>query len=489
MTPSQLNRLARDLLEGSFGQIWLEAEVSGFTRAASGHWYFTLKDARAQIRCAMFKGANRALANPPINGDQVQARGKVSLFEARGDFQFIIDRLQPAGLGAILRAFEALKAKLASEGLFAADRKRPLPRIPNRIAIVSSAKGAAIADVLSILGRRWPLLSVDLYPTNVQGNEAAAEMRDALNAIAARGAHYDLVLLTRGGGAREDLLPFDDEALARVIAAQPQPVVSAVGHEIDFTIADLAADLRAPTPSAGAELIAPDAVAVSQMLDQQQRRIRRGLENHQRAAQQRQDLAASRLAALSPDAQLKHWRQSLRADRQLLGQLFSSRLAAEQRLLARLHARVQTRWPAHRLHANSARLQRLNQRLSALAERWSKQRRRGIATSFARLTQVPLANRLHARRAIVNDTGARLPRLLQRLQQLRSARLQRLHQAIENLGPNRVLARGYALLIDPNSRLPVRSVAELTLAQALRARLVDGEVDLNVTSLRKPRRS
>ena len=474
MTPSQLNRLARDLLEGSFAQIWIEAEVSGFTRAASGHWYFTLKDSRAQLRCAMFRTANRAVADQPQNGDQVQARGKISLFEARGDFQFIIDRLQPAGLGAILRAFEALKARLAAEGLFAAERKRPLPRIPNRIAVVSSAKGAAIHDVLAILSRRWPLLEVDLYATAVQGTDASAEIRQALAAIAARGSRYDLVLLTRGGGAREDLLPFDDELLARAIASQPQPVISAVGHEIDFTIADLAADLRAPTPSAAAELIVPDASALAMTLEQRRRRLQRDLEICLSQLSQRHDQAGARLHSRSPQRDLAQLRQRLSNQLQRTRQIGHAQLEHRLRLLERLRARLQGHWPAHRLELNRSRMTRLSQRWSQLAARWSRTYRSETDTRWQRLSRVPIRIRIEALNRELRVHRNRLPGLLVRVQTQRAQRLADLARSLEGLGPNSVLARGYALLIDPGSGALIRSVSQLPPEQPVEARLIDG---------------
>lgn len=480
MTPSQLNRLARDLLEGSFGQLWIEAEISGFTRAASGHWYFTLKDSRAQLRCAMFRGANQSVATTPGNGDQIQARGKVSLFEARGDFQFIIDRLQPAGLGAILRAFEALKASLEAEGLFAPERKRPLPKFPNRVAIVSSAKGAAIHDVLSIIARRWPLLAVDLYSTTVQGNEAAADIRTALKAIAKRGAHYDLVLLTRGGGAREDLLPFDDEALARVIVAQPQPVISAIGHETDFTIADLAADMRAATPSAAAEQMVPDASVVLRMLEQQQTRQRRALSSYLRDCGQRHDLAATQLRNLSPKSALQAIAQKLRSDQTQIHSLLKMRLLARLAELERLRSRVQAHWPAHRLKQTRIRLTQIEQRWARLHVSWSSLAKTRLDDCLARLRRLPLRSRMDAYQNTIASQQARMPRALARTQQDRNTKLAQTLSALRNLGPDSVLARGYALLLDSETGAPLRSVAALPPGKSVQARLADGQVALHV---------
>ncbi|HZV37570.1 MAG TPA: exodeoxyribonuclease VII large subunit, partial [Pseudoxanthomonas sp.] len=242
LTPSQLNALARDLLEDTFPLVWVEGELGNVTRPASGHLYFTLKDARAQVRCAMFKPKSTWLKFQPREGLRVLARGRLTLYEARGDYQLILDTLEEAGEGALRRAFEELKNKLAAEGLFAAEHKRPLPAHLHRLAVITSPTGAAVRDVLSVLGRRFPLLEVDVLPSLVQGEGAAAQIASLLRRAGASG-RYDAVLLTRGGGSLEDLWAFNDEALARAIAASPVPVVSAVGHETDFSLADFAADL------------------------------------------------------------------------------------------------------------------------------------------------------------------------------------------------------------------------------------------------------
>ena len=240
LRPSQLNALARDLLEGSFPQVWVEGEISNFSRPASGHAYFTLKDARAQVRCALFRSNAARLRFAPRDGMLVLARGRLTLYEARGDYQLVLEHLEEAGEGALRRAFEELKARLAAEGLFDTDRKRPLPAYTRRLAVITSPRGAAVRDVLSVLGRRFPLLEVEVLPVPVQGDGAAAQILDMLQR-AGRSGRYDLILLTRGGGSLEDLWAFNDEALARAIVASPVPVVAAIGHEVDVSLADFAA--------------------------------------------------------------------------------------------------------------------------------------------------------------------------------------------------------------------------------------------------------
>jgi len=257
LTPSQLGALARDLLEGSFPLVWVEGELGGVSKPASGHLYFNLKDARAQLRCALFRPKSQYLPFAPRDGMQVLVRGRLTVYEARGDLQLIVDHMEEAGEGALRRAYEELKAKLAAEGLFDAMRKRALPKFVRRLGMITSPSGAAVRDVLHVLQRRFPLIDVEIIPVPVQGAAAAPAIVQALRWAGANG-RYDALLLTRGGGSLEDLWCFNDEAVARAIVATPMPVVSAVGHEIDTTLADFAADLRAPTPSAGAELLVPD---------------------------------------------------------------------------------------------------------------------------------------------------------------------------------------------------------------------------------------
>ena len=257
LSVSELNRQARITIEERFNQVWVMGEMSNFARPRSGHWYFSLKDESAQVRCAMFANRNRAVSMQPGDGQLVIVRGRVSLYEGRGDFQIIVDHLEPAGEGALRQAFDQLKVKLAGEGLFSSDRKQPLPEIPEHIAVITSPTGAAFRDVLAVWARRFPALRVTLIPTAVQGNEAEEQLVAAINQAA--GLEPDAVLLTRGGGSLEDMWSFNLESVARALAACPCPTVSAVGHEIDVTICDYVADVRAPTPSAAAELMVPSA--------------------------------------------------------------------------------------------------------------------------------------------------------------------------------------------------------------------------------------
>ncbi|WP_257389480.1 exodeoxyribonuclease VII large subunit, partial [Tahibacter caeni] len=334
LTPSQLTRRARDLLEDGFGLIWLEGEISNLARPASGHLYFSLKDGGAQVRCAMFKPRSSYLRFRPADGMQVLARARVSLYEARGEFQLIVEHLEEAGEGALRREFERLKALLAAEGLFAAERKRALPRFPRRLAVITSATGAAVRDVLSVIARRYALVDVDVVPVPVQGREAPPAIVAALRAVALA-ARHDAVLLARGGGSIEDLWAFNDEAVARAIAASPLPVISAIGHETDFTIADFVADLRAPTPSAAAELLVPDMAELSRQLTQRRHRLHLLLQRRLQQRQQQLDRLHAQLQARSPGQRLQLGRSRLAA---LELRLRHAALQARQRRRERLAA-------------------------------------------------------------------------------------------------------------------------------------------------------
>lgn len=263
LTVTQLNRKARQLLETHMPILWVEGELSSLARPSSGHWYFTLKDNGAQIRCAMFKNRNQSVRPQPQQGQQVLLRARVSIYEGRGDYQLIVEHMEDAGLGDLHRAFDELKSKLDQEGLFAPERKRALPKIPEHIGVITSPTGAAIRDILHVLERRFPSIPVSIFPVAVQGNQAAPQIVKAINA-ANRLSDCDLLMVSRGGGSLEDLWPFNEETVARAIVASRIPIISAVGHEVDFTIADFVADYRAPTPSAAAEIATPDGEAMDQ---------------------------------------------------------------------------------------------------------------------------------------------------------------------------------------------------------------------------------
>jgi exodeoxyribonuclease VII large subunit len=434
LTPSTLNRLVRGLLEDALPLVWIEGELSNVARPASGHLYFTLKDNAAQVRCAMFKPKSGWLRFKPTDGMHVLARARVGLYEPRGEFQLVVEHLEPAGEGALQREFERLKAQLDAEGLFAQERKRPLPRFARRIGVITSATGAAIRDVLSVMARRWPLVEVDVLPVPVQGREAPPAIVAMLRKAATCG-RYDVLLLTRGGGSLEDLWAFNDEQVARAIHASAVPVVSAVGHEIDFSIADFVADLRAPTPSAAAELLVPDILALRRQLEQLHRRIAAIHERRLHARIQRIDHLLVRLQAQRPQARLARDRDRLQ---RLHRQLLACRLAQVTRKtvhLDRVYARLLAQHPRQRMAI-------LKQRLAQHAA--------------------------HVRRV-----------MLHKLERER-LNLQQTARAMHAVSPLATLERGYAILFDAEGKV-LRSAQGVAVDTPLKAKLADGELPLRVS--------
>lgn len=341
LTVSELNRLAREILEMSFPLFWVSGEVSNFTRAASGHWYFSLKDAGAQVRCVMFKGRNSYVDFMPREGDKIEARATVTLYEARGDFQLTVEFIQKAGLGTLFEAFERLKKALSTEGLFDAARKRPIPQFPKAIGIVTSADAAALRDVLTTLKRRNPNIPAIIYPTPVQGKGAAARIAEAID-MANQRAEVDTLIVCRGGGSLEDLWSFNEEIVARAVYQSQIPIISGVGHETDFTICDFVADLRAATPTAAAEMACVDIVTLQNNLKQITKAMYQRIERLIHTHTQQLDYLAKRL--ISPT-------QKIQASQAHLRQL-SLRLAAGGDRQLRFHQ--------HRLQSQSERLHLLN---------------------------------------------------------------------------------------------------------------------------------
>lgn len=304
LSVSELNRLAREVLEQSFPLFWVSGEVSNFTRAASGHWYFSLKDSTAQVKCVMFKGRNSYTDFMPREGDKIEARCTVTLYEARGDFQLTVEFVQKAGLGALFEAFEALKIKLEHEGLFDAAYKQAIPKHPETIGIVTSPDAAALRDVLTTLKRRNPVINVIIYPTPVQGKTAAASIAKAIHAANKR-AEVDTLIICRGGGSMEDLWQFNEEIVARAIDECTIPTISGVGHETDFTICDFVADMRAATPTAAAELACADAGTLKTQVQQLWNRLQRLMVTHLQAHSQTLDYLARRLISPMQQVEIK----------------------------------------------------------------------------------------------------------------------------------------------------------------------------------------
>ncbi|MEO8063863.1 MAG: exodeoxyribonuclease VII large subunit [Pseudomonadota bacterium] len=366
---SRLNKEVRLLLESGLPLLWLEGELSNFAAPASGHWYFSLKDAGAQVRCAMWRQRNSTVRFRPKDGMAVLVRARVGLYEPRGEYQLLIEHLEEAGEGALKREFEKLKAKLAAEGLFAAERKRPLPAVPRRIGVVSSPTGAAIHDILRVLRARFPAAGVLLYPTAVQGAAAVPEIVRAIEA-ASRRNECDLLIVARGGGSLEDLWCFNDERVARAIAACRIPTVSGVGHEVDVTIADFVADVRAPTPSAAALAAVPDKATWLDTLSLLETRFRGAMSRYLRTRGVALAAAAQRLQISHPGAKLAQHAQRL-DDLELRMRLaLQACVLGRQQRLENLSTRLWRENPRHRLEALCAHAAALRQRLvSAFARR------------------------------------------------------------------------------------------------------------------------
>ena len=438
-TPSELNREIKLHLEAGFPRVVLEAEVSNLARPASGHLYFSLKDPRAQVRCAMFRSAASRMSVRAENGMKVTARGRISLYEARGDYQFIVDSMQEAGEGLLQRQFEELKKKLESQGLFDPSLKKPLPAYPARIALITSPSGAAVRDLLHVLERRWPVAEIRLYPVPVQGAEAPAEISAAIIA-ANRQGWADILIVGRGGGSLEDLWAFNDETLARTVAASGIPVVSAVGHETDFSICDFVADLRAPTPSAAAELATPDQSVLKASFQRAQRQLQRRIEGRLQQDGQKLDHLAHRLQQKHPTTRLQEQARQL--------QVLSSRLAKATR---------QT------LRERTLRLDGLDRRLAA------HQPDRKLAELGARLEGLEKSLKLQFSRALNS----------------RRERLANLARTLHAVSPLETIGRGYSVLTAADSAEVVSHVAQVSAGDGVTAQIADGFLDCTVDKVRK----
>jgi len=435
---SRLNREARELLESGFLRLWVEGEISNLARPASGHLYFTLKDARAQVSCALFRNRATHLGFSPQNGSQVLIQAQVSLYEARGNYQLIVNHLEEAGDGALRRAFEQLKNQLHKEGLFEEQDKQALPRLPRCIGVITSPSGAAIRDILTVLQRRFPGTQVIIYPTQVQGETAARQIVAAIQTADSR-AECEVLLLTRGGGSLEDLWPFNEEVVARAVYACNIPIVSAIGHEIDFVITDFVADHRAATPSAAAELLSPDQTE----LDNRFRQL------------------DSRLHMLL--------RQSLQHRRDQLNWLTK---------------RIQQSHPGRQLQQQAQRLDDLELRLTRAWQHQCAQRKAGIGTLQAELRQ-------HSPQQMLQRLGAQARQLVQQLQYCintelaaRREKLAVLSRALEAISPLATLQRGYSITLNKPGGSVLQNATQTKVGDILETRLASGWIFSQVTEIK-----
>ncbi len=435
-TISRLNREARMLLERGFGSVWLEGEISNLSRPSSGHWYFSLKDEAAQVRCAMFRQRNMLVRFPVRDGAMVLARGRVSVYEARGEFQVVVEHLEEAGEGALRRRFEELKQKLAAEGLFDERHKQALPRLPGRIGVITSPTGAALRDILHVLARRFPAAAVLVYPVPVQGESAPREIEQAIRLAATRG-DCDVLIVARGGGSLEDLWAFNDEAVARAMFACPIPIVSGVGHETDFTIADLVADLRAPTPSGAAERVVPDREEWLRAFETAERRVSQS--------------ARRRLADLG------------------------SRLQVHEQRLARSH-------PGVRLRQHAQRLDELDVRLRRAFRAKLEDARTRATTASTLLARASPVLRLEAGRIRLASCSRALASVARSRLAGERSRFEVAMRTLNAVSPLATLERGYAIVADAEGHV-LMDPATLARGDTVDTRLARGRFTATVTAL------
>jgi exodeoxyribonuclease VII large subunit len=446
-TVSQLNQRAKQLLEITFNSVKVEGEVSNLSRPSSGHWYFTLKDKGAQVRCAMFRSRTAQVKFQPKEGDQIVVRGKVSLYENRGDYQLIVDAMKPAGEGQLQQAFIQLKQKLGAEGLFSPEHKLALPPQIKRIAVITSPTGAAIHDILTVLKRRFPAIEVDIYPVQVQGQDAAKQIiwsinqanLDAKNAVTGNAA--DVIIVGRGGGSIEDLWCFNDENLAYTIFQSPLPIVSAVGHEVDFTIADFVADVRAATPSAAAELLSPDQQEYWQRINTLSARLEN---NIKQVINNRQwQLQSAQRGLQHPGDKLSQYAQTLDLLELRMQQSQKNTLNSLSQRLSKIQQRLQQQSPANKLQHIKNQLDYLGQRLTT-----------GIKQTLAS----------------------------------KSERLQQHALLLNAVSPLQTLGRGYAILQKDDGTV-IRDSHDVKKGDLLAARIGQGQLELTVEKVKHARRS
>ncbi|QTF07542.1 exodeoxyribonuclease VII large subunit [Brenneria izadpanahii] len=435
-TVSRLNQTVRQLLEMEMGQIWLSGEISNFSQPSSGHWYFTLKDERAQVRCAMFRNSNRRVTFRPQNGQQVLIRASITLYEPRGDYQLLAESMQPAGDGLLQQQFEQLKQRLAAEGLFDQQFKQALPSPAKRVGVITSASGAALHDILQVLQRRDPSLPVVVYPTAVQGAEAPLQIVRAIE-LANRREECDVLIVGRGGGSLEDLWSFNDERVARAIFASRIPIVSAVGHETDVTIADFVGDLRAPTPSAAAELVSRNQLELIRQLQSQRQRLEMAMDYF---------------------------------------------LAQRSREFTRLHHRLQQQHPQLRLARQQTQLVKLRQRLDEGMQLQLKQLSRRSERLQQRLIQQQPQPKIHRAQQRLQQLQYQMQHAVERQLNQHKQRLGVACSHLEGVSPLATLARGYNVTTTPDGRV-LKNISQAAPGDTLKTRLQDGWVESQVTAL------
>ena len=435
-TVSRLNQTVRLLLEQEMGQVWISGEISNFTQPSSGHWYFTLKDDTAQVRCAMFRNSNRRVTFRPQHGQQVLVRANITLYEPRGDYQIIVESMQPAGEGLLQQKYEQLKAKLQAEGLFDQQHKKPLPSPAHCVGVITSKTGAALHDILHVLKRRDPSLPVIIYPTAVQGDDAPGQIVRAIELANARG-ECDVLIVGRGGGSLEDLWSFNDERVARAIFASRIPVVSAVGHETDVTIADFVGDLRAPTPSAAAEIVSRNQLELLRQIQHGQQRLEMAMDYY---------------------------------------------LANRTRRFTQLNHRLQQQHPQLRLARQQTVLERLRQRMNFALENKIKQANQRQQRMLQRLNQQTPQLRIHRAQTRIQQLEYRLAENIRARLSEQRERFGNAVTHLEAVSPLATLARGYSVSTAQNGEV-LKKVKQVKKGQQITTRLEDGWVESEVMAV------
>lgn len=476
---SRLVREARGVLEGSFPLIWVEGEISNLAMPASGHIYFTLKDEAAQVRCAMFKMRNRQLRFTPKNGMQVLLRARVTLYEGRGEFQLVAEHMEEAGSGALQRAYEALKHRLGEEGLFDQAHKKALPLVPSCIGIVSSPDGAAVHDILTVLKRRFPAVNIVLYPVAVQGSDSAKQITNAIK-LAEQRNECDVLIVSRGGGSLEDLWSFNDEQLARTIFACSLPIISAVGHEVDFTIADFVADVRAATPSAAAELAVPDAAELLIKLRNQSQRLDRVI-NHRLQAERHQ---------------LRHLQQRLPQPLLILNQHMQS----VDRLVQRLHRAwqhilkekrqgvdywsVRLTHPKAKIEVQKHRIAQLSSRLQKQLEQTMTSRQYHYSNLCQRFESLSPLRDIKSRQTKLELTCKTLNNAMQKIIEGHQTRLASQMRTLAAVSPLSTLERGYSISTLSNTNNVITNSRDVECGQQIDVRLQHGVLQCQITEIK-----
>ena len=475
---SELTTRIRDLLEAEFEDVWVEGEVSNARLAQSGHLYFTLKDAKAQVRCVCFRDQLRLLKFRPEDGLQVTVRGSISVYEPRGEYQIYVEHIEPVGLGALQLAFEQLKKRLEAEGLFAPERKKELPVLPRRIGVVTSPKGAAVRDILRVLRRRFPNLHVMLYPVKVQGEGAAAEIVEGVRYFN-REKLVDVMILARGGGSLEDLWAFNEEIVARAIAGSEIPIITGVGHETDFTIADFAADVRAATPSQAAEIVVKTRQEFERQIAEMARHITqriRYLLSERR--HELRDLQTHR-AFRRPEDLVRRHRQHLDELSAALAAGLRARMEQSRQRLSVAQARIASFDLRGRATALRQRVEQRTGELRAALDRGVARKRRQLAAAQVRMASLDLPARVSRLRRRLEQRANELRARADRLLVAKRRRLEAASLRLQERSPFQLLERGYAIAYDSSGKV-LRSVDQVALGDAIAVRLAHGQLGATV---------